>query len=315
MPRYTPRWTLPISRSYTSTYRKSASGITVPVLSNTQSSASSIVGGTAPLAHTFCSRSRAEKVWPSYQNERLTASPDASPTSRSGRRIATRRTLVSCCRGASAGTSSYTSSASTASAVTRASRSLICRINSWTRGSTRREPGASSVSIGGGGGSAGAFEGVPLLPQPRTGRASAVTRISEGHVDIRSSLEFEREAHDRALREHVVREERHGLTRRVVDVQPAIAELERGSLGEIHPDGREHLQGECRADTETADLRVDLRVPAPPGVWSPDLQADEGVEPRLGSVGAALIGPVESQLGLQRVYAAAKKEVRRRTEP
>ena len=58
------------------------------------------------------SRSSAANTFPSYQNDRFSASPDASPTRRSGRRIATWRRFVSCRLGLCSGTSSYTSSAS-----------------------------------------------------------------------------------------------------------------------------------------------------------------------------------------------------------
>ena len=140
--------------------------MTVPVCSKTQSRAWSTVGGTAPLVHTFCSWSTAANTFPSYQNDRFSASPAASPTRRSGRRIATRRRFVSCRLGLCSGTSSYTSSASRANAATRASRSLICLISSSARGSTRRDPGASSGSMSGAGGSSAAASGaLPRQPE------------------------------------------------------------------------------------------------------------------------------------------------------
>ena len=74
--------------------------MTVPVWSNTQSSASSIVGGHRRRWPRRSAPGRGPRTsCPSYQNERLSASPDASPTSRSGRRRRRGAALVSCCRG------------------------------------------------------------------------------------------------------------------------------------------------------------------------------------------------------------------------
>ena len=59
-------------------------------------------------------------------------------------------------------------------------RSLIWRTRSWTRGSMRRDPGARSVSMGGGGASAGGLGGADAPPHANSGKARAATRTKRG---------------------------------------------------------------------------------------------------------------------------------------